>query len=293
MLGRLIGEMISIRCELAPDLGCILADPGQLEQVLVNLTVNARDAMPQGGRLIITTANVTIDHETACAAGLAAPGACVSLTVTDDGCGMDAPTVSHIFEPFFTTKELGKGTGLGLATVYGIVRQSSGGIRVQSVPGKGTTFQILLPRQLLCAEEISLSPVREAPSGGNETILVVEDEALVRKVALRILEGVGYRVLAADSGVDGLHLFRSHSGNIDLVLTDMVMPHMSGHDFVSALRQIRPTTRVIFMSGYSGDAAVMRNLLAPDTGFIGKPFRSADLVTKVREVLNVQMTHPR
>jgi CheY-like chemotaxis protein len=183
---------------------------------------------------------------------------------------------------------VGKGTGLGLATVFGIVKQSNGEICVRSVPGKGTTFQILFPQQVSCGDLVTPSPEQEAPSGGQETILVVEDEELVRKVTLRILGGVGYHVLTAASGVEGLRLFRSHAGAIDLVLTDMVMPQMSGRDFVTALREIRPATRVLFMSGYSGDSTEVRGILAPDTGFIGKPFRTADLVAKVREVLNVK-----
>jgi len=288
MLGRLIGEHIEIHHELSTNLGPILADPGQIEQVIVNLAVNARDAMPGGGRLIIATANVTLDTEMAMAMGTAAPGSYVSLTVTDDGCGMDDPTATHIFEPFFTTKEVGKGTGLGLATVFGIVKQSNGEISVRSVPGKGTTFQILFPQQVSCVDLFTPSPEQEAPSGGQETILVVEDEELVRKVALRILGGVGYHVLTAASGVEGLRLIRSHAGAIDLVLTDMVMPQMSGQTFVKALREIRPGTRVLFMSGYSGDSTEVRGILAPDTGFIGKPFRTPDLVAKVRGMLDVK-----
>jgi signal transduction histidine kinase len=286
MLRRLIGEDITLAATLAPELGRVRADPGQLEQVLVNLAVNARDAMPAGGRLALTTANVDVEPPPpgAGAGGPVPPGRYVVLQVTDTGSGMDAITQARIFEPFFTTKPRGRGTGLGLATVYGIVRQSGGHVAVESAPGAGTTFRMYLPRvdALLAAATASQRPAAAAGSG---TILLVEDERLVRVLARKVLEQAGYRVLVAEGGAQALELARGHSGVIDLLLTDVVMPEMSGREVVRRLLQERPAVRVLYMSGYSDEAVAQHGVLDAGTSFIAKPFTPTTLATKVREVL--------
>src|SRR6266568_2328054 len=291
MLRRLIGEDVDLVTRPAPDLGAVRADRGQIEQVLVNLVLNARDAMPQGGKLTIETANVELDpgyvetHEGARA------GAYALLAVSDTGSGMDAETTAHLFEPFFTTKEVGKGTGLGLATVYGIVKQSEGYITAYSEPGHGTTFKIYLPRAAAPGAASPPPPAPPAPqckatARGSETILVVEDEEAVRSLSRRALEASGYTVLAAADGPDAVRLLERYGGPIHLVLTDVIMPGMNGRELAQRLVQRRPGLRVLYMSGYPGDAIVHRGALEPGTAFLQKPFMPEDLARKVREVLD-------
>jgi CheY-like chemotaxis protein len=290
MLRRIIGEDIDFLQVLAPDLGLTLADPGQIEQVLMNLVVNARDAMPEGGKLTIETSNVEIDEEYAAGHVAVKPGSYVQIAVTDTGCGMDEQTRSRIFEPFFTTKEKGKGTGLGLSTVYGIVKQSGGHVWVYSEPGQGTTFKVYLPR----AHSLAKPVLKELPPSvhpvGGETILVVEDEEALRNVAKRILGAAGYTVLTAANGGEALLTCEQHPTEIHLVLTDVVMPKMSGRVFVERLAKVRPGIRVLYMSGYTDDAIVHHGVLDAGTHFLGKPFTSADLTRKVREALDYGIT---
>jgi PAS domain S-box-containing protein len=285
MLRRLIGEDIELFTACAPDLGRVAADPGQIEQVIANLVVNARDAMPDGGRLVIETANVDVD------AGLAhsrpaeiVPGPYVVLSVTDTGVGMDSETQAHVFEPFFTTKEIGKGTGLGLATVYGIVKQSGASIWVYSEPGRGTSFRIYFPRVTDPIDLQPEAPVTPASETGTETVLVVEDERLVRDLIAEELSRRGYRVLTALNGADALTLAGGHDGRIDVVVTDVIMPEMGGLELTQRLSAALPGIRVVYMSGYSERA------VTDDGGpwpLLQKPFSTGTLAAKIREVLDV------
>ena len=293
MLRRILGEDIDLLQKLAPDLGLTMADPGQLEQVIMNLVVNARDAMPRGGRLTIETDNAELDEEAASHHGELKAGFYIRLSVTDTGFGMDEETRGRIFEPFFTTKERGKGTGLGLSTVYGIVKQSGGGIWVYSEPGQGTAFKIYLPRLLeatALARKASTVPRR---AEGTETILVVEDEDAVRNAARRILERAGYTVLTAANGAEALRAAELHQAEIHLLLTDVVMPQMSGGILAERLVKQRPGIKVLFMSGYPDTAIGHHGVLDVGTKFIAKPFIAADLPLKVREVLDGGITSPR
>jgi PAS domain S-box-containing protein len=285
MLRRLIGEDVELASHLAPDLGRAKADPGQMEQVIMNLAVNARDAMPEGGRLTIETVNVELDEAYARRHVAVQPGRYVRLAVSDTGCGMDAATRSHLFEPFFTTKEQGKGTGLGLSTVYGIVKQSGGNIWVYSEPGGGTTFKIYLPRVDEPLEP--LAPARKPLESvrGSETILLVEDEDPVRELARRVLENSGYTVLAAANGVEALKVAGEHAGVIHLMVSDVVMPEMSGRELARRAAVLRPDMKVLYSSGYSDKAVFQHGVLAPGAAFIEKPFTPEGLVRKVREVL--------
>ena len=294
MLRRILGEDIDYVQVLAPDLGLVRADPGQIEQVLMNLVVNARDAMPTGGKLTIETCNVDLDEEYAARHVATKPGPYVSLVVSDTGCGMDAATRARIFEPFFTTKEKGKGTGLGLSTVYGIVKQSGGNIWVYSEPGQGTTFKIYLPREISAKMAVNASrlAVVQTPPAGTETILVVEDEEAIRHIAQRILGEAGYTVLTAPAASDALLTSKAHQGTIHLLLTDVVMPQASGRALAERLAVARPGIKVLYMSGYTDDAIVHHGTLDPGTHFIGKPFSAADLTKKVREVLDSGMVNP-
>jgi PAS domain S-box-containing protein len=286
MLRRLIGEdIIELSTELDPSAGAIKADPGQVEQVIMNLVVNARDAMPNGGRLTIETRNVTIEEEVRLDAVGVAPGSYVLLAVRDNGHGMDAETRSHLFEPFFTTKEKGKGTGLGLSTVYGIVKQSGGSITVESAPGRGTTFRIYFP--LVEQEVLGLTGAVDAtgPVRGRETILLVEDEPAVRGLVHETLRLHGYTVLEARHGIEALLTSAKYGGPIHLLLTDVVMPQMSGPEVAEKLLSVRPEIKVLYMSGYPDHPVFDRGGVSRETGFLPKPFSPHLLVQKIREVL--------
>ena len=285
LLPRLIGEDIEYTFNADPQLATVKADPGQIEQVILNLAVNARDAMPRGGRLSVKTANVSIDEAEASKRPPMTSGEYVLLSVTDTGHGMDEGTKAHIFEPFFTTKDVGKGTGLGLATVYGVVKQSGGYIWVESCPGAGTTFEIYLPR---VTGKVASAELEEPPSairGGNETVLVVEDEAGVRELACQFLRAKGYNVLEADGGLAAQIVSRSFPGVIHLLLSDVVMPKMSGGELAVQLRSVRPQIRIAFMSGYSEFSRGELGKEFPDAPMVQKPFSPASLVEIVREAL--------
>jgi PAS domain S-box-containing protein len=286
MLRRLIGEDIDLILHLDSRLGNVKADPGQMEQVLLNLAVNARDAMPHGGKLIIQTENVMMEEEIARKYESVQSGPHVRLVFTDTGCGMDAETQKRIFEPFFTTKEVGKGTGLGLSMVYGIVKQSGGYISVYSEIGKGTTFKIYLPRVYEnVSEPVETSEKKITP--GTETVLIVEDEELVRRMSRSILEGAGYTVLEAASGGAALEICKQYQSQIDLMVTDVVMPQMSGRELAEQAKLLRPRMNVLYMSGYTDDAIVHHGVLEEGTPFLEKPFSPNALAHKVREVLDV------
>ena len=286
MLRRLIREDIELVTRLTPQVGLAMADPDQIHQVIMNLAVNARDAMPNGGQLEIATADVEVDEAAAAGQLDAAPGRYVRLTVADTGTGMTEEVRKNVFEPFFTTKELGKGTGLGLATVYGIVRQSDGWIEVESEPGRGSAFRIYLPRLDggVAAEEAK--PAAANASHGNETVLIVEDQRAVRGLAKAILERHGYHVLEAANGAEAQAAFTRHGGRIDLLLTDVVMPGMDGRALSEQLRELRPDLRVILMSGYAEDVIAHRGAPASGSAYIQKPFIPDELAAKVREVLD-------
>jgi PAS domain S-box-containing protein len=287
MMRRLISENIQIVTAPAPGLGNVRADAGQLEQVLMNLAINARDAMPSGGRLVIETANVELDETYARVNPEARPGPHVVLAVSDTGHGMDARTMARIFEPFFTTKDEGKGTGLGLATVYGIVRQSGGTVNVYSEPGHGTTFKVYLPRVDAEGEADAAAPLA-APVGGSETILLVEDADALRLLVRELLEDAGYSILDAEAPDKALALIASTPGPIHLVLTDMVMPRMSGQEFAARLATLRPAARVVFMSGYSDQAVAEQGTLSPGALFLQKPFTMDALMRTVRRALDAE-----
>jgi PAS domain S-box-containing protein len=285
MLRRIIGEDIELDTELAAN-GRVRADPSQLEQVILNLAVNSRDAMPRGGRLAIRTRDVELAEPTARERALMPSGRYVVLQVTDTGMGMDSETQAHAFEPFFTTKEQGKGTGLGLATVYGIVKQSDGYVWLTSAPGHGTTFEIYLPAVDETAEHPVPRPETPDVRGGNEVVLLVEDDAAVASLARSVLERYGYRVLHAEHPDAALELARRHEGPLHLLLTDVIMPGMSGHDLRERLMQSRPGIPVVYMSGYAGEAGLQGRLLEDGAPFIPKPFTPQVLVLRVREALD-------
>jgi len=286
MLRRLIGEDVVLTAKLDPSLKKIQADPGQIEQVLVNLVVNARDAMPQGGSLTIETASAELDREYASKHVGVLAGKYIVLAVSDTGTGMSEETRERIFDPFFTTKEKGKGTGLGLSTVYGIVKQSGGNIWVYSEKGHGTTFKVYLP-QLENVSEKSETRAAETPiPSGSETILLLEDEAVVRGLARQILEQAGYCVMEAERGEEAVQLCAEGSQHIDLLLTDVVMPQTSGKEVADRVSKLRPGLRVLFMSGYTDEAIVHHGVLDSNVEFIQKPFAPAALARKVREVLD-------
>lgn len=292
MMHRLIGEDFDLLTALEPSLGRVKADPNQVEQIILNLAVNARDAMPGGGKITIETANAELDSTDVKRHMDVQPGLYVMLAVRDNGCGISQEVQQRIFEPFFTTKEQGKGTGLGLSTVYGIVKQSDGHIWVDSEVGRGTTFKIYLP----CVEEALTNSESKAKSGellyGKETILLVEDDELVRQMASDILKTVGYTILEAQHGGEALSICKQHQEPLDLILTDVVMPQMSGRELAERVALIRPKARVLYMSGYTDDAIVHHGVLDEGTPFLEKPFTPEALARKVREVLDASINAP-
>ena len=290
LLRRVIGEDIELKLQLADPIDSVVADAGQMERVLMNLALNARDAMPEGGVLEIRTAVVQLDAEYAGLRPGVPPGAYVMLAVSDSGQGMTEEVRRHVFEPFYTTKSMGRGTGLGLATVYGIVRQSGGDITVYSEEGRGATFKIYLPAGRLAAAQVERPPLAAAPSHlrGTETVLVVEDEMPVREVARRALTASGYRVLEAGDGAEALRKWERDPSAIDLVLTDMVLPGMTGRDLVNELKRRRQAVRVIIMSGYTGETYPALEVLPPGVGYLEKPFSLVELRQRVREALDTR-----
>ena len=284
MLMRTIGEDIAIRVSLGEHLSSVRVDPGQVQQIVLNLAVNARDAMPTGGTLAIQTRNATLDEPTPMSHSIADAGQYVVLTVSDDGTGMGAATLAQIFEPFFTTKPKGRGTGLGLSTVFGIVKQSGGHLRVASTLGHGTTFEIFLPAVNERPQQID-EPRETPPVRGTETILLAEDDEVLRTLTARILTSQGYRVLVASDGVEALRVADRHRGTLDLLTTDIVMPSMGGHDLANELSARRPGLKVLFVSGYTDDA-VGRGELQPGDAFLQKPIDPKVLARKVRQMLD-------
>ena len=289
MLARVIGEDILLEMALAPDAWRVTADPTHIEQVIMNLPVNARDATPTGGNITVQTANVAFDEDTVAAHPEALPGDYVLLAVSDTGAGMSDEVKAHIFEPFYTTKEHGKGTGLGLATVYGIVEQNGGFIQVHSELDRGATFKTYLPRADDAAAQALPGPERgKAISGGNETVLLVEDEAGVRELAGQVLRSHGYHVLEARDGAEALRVAASYVGRIHLLLTDIVMPGMSGKVLADQLIQARPDLSVLYVSGYSTDIAADRSMFDPGVPFLRKPFAVQELARRVRAQLDMR-----
>jgi CheY-like chemotaxis protein len=286
MLRRLIGENIELTTKLGENIGRVKADPSQVEQVIMNLVVNARDAMPDGGRLLIETADAEIGPEYATQHPGVEPGEYVMVAVSDTGHGMDAATQARIFEPFFTTKEVGKGTGLGLSTVYGIVKQSGGHIWVYSEVGHGTTFKIYLPRVNEAAEAAASQVEDDAATSGTETVLVVEDDELVRDLAVSVLRKAGYNVLSACDGTEALDLVSNVDGKIDLVVSDVIMPSMSGGGMVERLLAMNENLRVVFMSGYTSRGLLAQSVLPENIPFIQKPFTASTLLRVVRSALD-------
>jgi CheY-like chemotaxis protein len=287
MLRRLIAENIHFTLTLAPSLKHVIADASQLEQIVMNLSINARDAMPNGGELMIQTQDVDMDNNYVVLHPEVIPGPYVMLAISDTGAGISREDQARIFEPFFTTKEKGKGTGLGLATVYGIVKQSRGYIYLYSEPGMGTTFKVYLP----AAEHAGtlpgkLSDAQQLMSKNNETILLVEDETNVRSLAQMILKSCGYKILEAKSGDEALQICAQHKGPIDLLLTDVIMPGLNGHELATRLTSKYPDLQVLYMSGYTDDIITRHGILSEGTMFMSKPFSSEMLARKVHEVLN-------
>ncbi len=286
MLQRLIGENIDLNWQPMADLWLIKVDPSQIDQILANLCVNARDAIPGVGKLTIQTENITIDEDYCALNAGFFPGEYVILAVSDDGCGMDKETLSHLFEPFFTTKGPGKGTGLGLATVYGIVKQNNGFINVYSEPDRGTTFRTYLPRHAGETEQLRTKIPEEAASRGQETILLVEDELAILEMTTMLLEMQGYTVLAASTPGEAIRLAREHAGEVQLLMTDVVMPEMNGRDLAKNLLALYPYLKRLFTSGYTADVIAHHGVLDEGVHFIQKPFSIKGLAAKVREVLD-------
>jgi two-component system, cell cycle sensor histidine kinase and response regulator CckA len=292
MLPRVIGEDVEVRSIPTPGIKRVKADPGQIEQVIMNLVVNARDAMPNGGKLTIETAEVRFEKHDAAIHNFR-PGDYVLLAVSDTGIGMDADTRAHIFEPFFTTKEAGRGTGLGLATVYGIVHQSDGHIWVYSEPGKGTTFKIYFPATVEAPEPSRISREPQFALTGHETVLLVEDEASLRSLIEQVLDKQGYKLLVATMGEAALELARRHKGPIDILITDVVMPKMGGQQLAEQMKVTHPETKIIFMSGYTNNALLHNESLEEGALFLQKPFTPDVLLRKVREALNLRTADPK
>jgi CheY-like chemotaxis protein len=287
LIPRLIGEDIELVVRCSPDLGTIRADASQMEQVIMNLAVNSRDAMPKGGRFTVETSNVELDSLYSAAHPVVQPGKYVLLAVSDTGTGMDAETQAHIFEPFFTTKEQGKGTGLGLATTYGVIKQSGGFIWVYSELSKGTTFKIYLPRVDEPAASIPTVHIPASLARGTETVLLSEDEQDVREITREFLESAGYKVLEAPGGEAALQVAAAHSGPIDLLITDMVMPGMSGQELARKMRALRDGIRVVYMSGYSEHAAGEAAKCDAAGVVLTKPFSRTTLLRTVRDILPI------
>ncbi len=285
LLHRLIGEDIELLVKPDPNLGAVRADPSQFEQIVVNLTVNARDAMPGGGKITLETANLIADEEYARQHVGVSPGEYVMMSVSDTGSGMPPDVVTQIFEPFYTTKSVGKGTGLGLATCYGIVKQAGGHIWVYSEEGMGATFKVFMPR--VYEEQDSSDAEKEPKSqGGSETILLVEDEQMVRDIAASILESNGYFVLQSLDGEEARQIAADHVGQIHLLVTDVVMPHMNGSQLADMIRTARPETKTLFLSGYTDETIIHHGILEPGVAFMQKPFTTDMLLRKVRDVLD-------
>jgi signal transduction histidine kinase/ActR/RegA family two-component response regulator len=285
MLRRLIGENIDLAWLPGENLGPIKMDPTQIDQILANLCVNARDAIGETGKVTIETANVVVD-EAYCAGHVGAvPGNYVLLALSDNGRGMDRETLSHLFEPFFTTKEMGKGTGLGLATVYGIVKQNSGFVNVYSEPGQGTTFKMYLPRHVAKGERVPQPEAARSAVTGHETILLVEDEPMILEMTRVMLEHMGYTVLPAVSPGEAIRLALEHAGEIHLLMTDVVMPEMNGRDLARNLLSLYPDLKRLFMSGYTANVIAHHGVLDEGVQFIQKPFTMQDLAAKIRNVL--------
>jgi two-component system cell cycle sensor histidine kinase/response regulator CckA len=285
MMARLIGEDVTLRISLAPDLGLVRVDPGQFEQVIVNLAVNARDAMPEGGHLVIETGNVELDDAYCRAHSDVKPGAYVMLSVSDSGHGMSDEVKSHLFEPFFTTKPTGRGTGLGLATIFGTVKQAGGAVEVYSEPGRGTTFKICVPRMTGETRAPTEETADRSPRGTG-TILLVEDEKGVREMARTIIERLGYTVLVASGGEEAIREARERGVRIDLLLTDVVMPGLNGRQLADRLALIHPGMKVLYTSGYTEDVAVLHGVMEANLHFIGKPYSMRRLAAKINEVLD-------
>jgi two-component system cell cycle sensor histidine kinase/response regulator CckA len=286
LLRRLIGEDVEVRTDLANDLGAVKADPGQIEQVIMNLALNARDAMPQGGKLTLETANAQLDESYSRSHQPAKPGRYAMLAVSDTGHGMPPETQARIFEPFYTTKEVGKGTGLGLSMVYGIVKQSGGYIWVYSEPDQGTTFKIYLPRVDQPAEAMGAENRPKSVQRGSETILLVEDDPQLRQLSSSVLAHCGYKVLVAGGPEEGLAICRSNQRDIRLLITDVIMPRMNGRQLAEQILQISPNVRVLYISGYTNNAIVHYGVLDAGLWFLPKPFTLSALIAKVREVLD-------
>jgi len=284
MLQRLIGEDIELRLITHPDLGCVSADPGQVEQILMNLTVNARDAMPKGGVLTVETANVWLDEGYVGRHVAVKPGPYVLLAVSDNGSGMDQATLSRLFEPFFTTKGAGRGTGLGLSTVFGIVKQSGGTVDVYSEPETGTSVKVYLPR-IDQPEALEAESLTKQVSRGHETILLVEDDEMVRTLVRETLVRVGYTVLDGTDPLDARRISENYAGPIQLLITDVVMPKVSGRELAAQIVRRRPHIKVLYMSGYTDNAVLNSGILQKEVAFLQKPFTPAALTEKVREVL--------
>ena len=285
MLARLVGEDVEVQLSLDTGISEVFADPHQMEQIVMNLVVNARDAMPDGGQITIRTAEVEWNESAARLHPGAGAGCYVMLAVSDTGVGMNEETRRHIFEPFFTTKEIGRGTGLGLSTVQGIVSQSGGCVEVQSQPGRGATFRVYLPGIPAQPAEVAPLPEVLADTAGNETVLVVEDQAQVRNYAANVLATYGYNAITAENGADALRQSELEAGRIDLLLTDVVMPHMRGRELASQLRRLRPGIKVLFMSGYDDPAEGTLGTREAGTGFIQKPFTPDDLAARIHDLL--------